>query len=60
MKPSKQVAQETGLSIRRIQQWAYDNHKEKIGRDYIFTADEIKQILSTKGKQGRPRKDVEI
>jgi len=45
-----------GLTMRRVQQWALRQHKQKIGRDYLFSPAEIAQIRSTIGNVGRPKK----
>ena len=52
---SAEVAEMTGLSKRRIQQWAALTGKQKKGRDHRYTMSDVKKIKSQRGKIGRPR-----
>jgi len=56
MKTSSQVAADLGLSLRRIQQACKAFGFEKIGRDYLLTAEQVRMIAACIGKVGRPAK----
>ena len=58
MYTSKGVSLITGLSIRRIQQWAKGEGKRREGRDYLFTQSDIDRIVDRRGKVGRRGKDA--
>lgn len=55
---TKDVAEKTGLSIRRVQQ-AAPLYAKKNGRDWYWSMSGIEKLLKQKGKSGRPKKDPE-
>ena len=54
---AKEVAEKLDLSSDSMRHYAVRyNVGTKVGRDWLFTAEDIKTIKKHKGKSGRPRK----
>ncbi len=56
MKGTKEIAEELGLSIRRVQQARETlGLGQKIGKTWIYTDEEMEKIRERIGKRGRPK-----
>jgi len=50
-KTCKEVADELGLSIRRVQQGAKTLGVEKMGRDYLWSVGDVRRLAERIGKR---------
>ena len=57
---SKEIEEKTGISYRRVVQWAKMNGIRQVGRDgkftYVWTDDDLQRFLERSTQRGRPKK----